>query len=212
MLASFKTSSSNPSPLITIVLFNSLAINSALSLFFSIIFTLTPSVSASKFLARLKPILPPPTKRIFLAIFSSWPKAESVLLIWDAFATTKALSSTNNLSFFLSITNFSPLITPSTFALRSGNRSVNLPNSVFVSGQFLSILISKTFILPLANGTLSKAPGASNFRCNDLATSNSGEIITSIGKLAFPYNFPHLEPKNSWPLILAIFLLILKIE
>ena len=116
------------------------------------------------------------------------------------------------MSFFLSITNFSPLITPSTFALKSGNCSVSLPNSVLTKGQFLPMLISKTFIFPFTKGTLSNAPGASNFLCNDLATSNSGEIITSIGRLDSPNNLPHFLPKNSCPLILAIFLLILKIE
>ena len=35
--------------------------------------------------------------------------------------------------------------------------------------------------LLLPKGTLSKAPGASSLLYNDFATSNSGEIITSIG-------------------------------
>jgi hypothetical protein len=90
ILASFKTSSSKPSPLITIVLLSSLAINSALLLSFSIIFTLTPSESFSKFLAKLKPILPPPTISIFLASFSSCPKTDNVLLICVALTTTNS--------------------------------------------------------------------------------------------------------------------------
>ena len=135
--------------------------------------------------------------RIFFAGFSSCPKAESVLFICEAFTTTKALSLISILSFFFKIKNFSPLITPKTFALRSGKRSVSFINSVFTKGHFFPILIFKTFILPLAKGTLSKAPGASNFLCSDLATSSSGEIITSIGRLDLPYNLFHLVPKNS---------------
>ena len=122
------------------------------------------------------------------------------------------MSLTKSLSFFFKITNFSPLITPSTFAFRSGKRSVILLSSVFTKGQFSPILISNTFILPPTKGTLSRAPGASSFLYKDLATSNSGEIITSIGRFDSPYNFPHLPPKNSCPLTLAIFLLILNME
>jgi len=54
----------------TIVLFSSLAINSALSLFFSIIFTLAESKLSSRFLARLNPIFPPPMINILFDIFS----------------------------------------------------------------------------------------------------------------------------------------------
>jgi len=79
ILASFNTSSSKPSPLITIEFSSSLAICSALSLFFSIIFILASSKDFSKFFAKLKPILPPPIIRIFFAIFSSCPKAVRVL-------------------------------------------------------------------------------------------------------------------------------------
>ena len=57
---------------------------------------------------------------------------------------------------------------------------------MLTNGQFFSILISKTLTFPSAKGTLSKAPGASSFLCSDLATSNSGEIITSIGRLDSP--------------------------
>ena len=72
------------------------------------------------------------------------------------------------------------------FALKSGNFSVNCLSSVLTSGQFFPICISKTLTFPSTKGTLSKAPGASSFLCNDLATSNSGEIITSIGRLDSP--------------------------
>ena len=51
-------------PLITIVLLSSLAKNSDRSLFFSTILTLAASKLSSRFLARLKPILPPPTIKI----------------------------------------------------------------------------------------------------------------------------------------------------
>ena len=81
----------------------------------------------------------------------------------------------------LSIKNFSSLITPKIFASKSGNVFVNLFNWIFAIGHFSSIAISNIFILPLAKGTLSNAPGASNFLCKDFATSNSGEIITSTG-------------------------------
>jgi len=53
--------------------------------------------------------------------------------------------------------------------------------------QFLLIRISKSLILLLANGTLSRAPGASNFLWIDLAISISGEIITPIGKFSLLY-------------------------
>ena len=43
--------------------------------------------------------------------------------------------------------------------------------------------ISSIFTLLPANGTLSNAPGASNLRNKDLATSFSGEMMTSIGIL-----------------------------
>ncbi len=50
-------------------------------------------------------------------------------------------------------------------------------------GQFFSIEISNILTLLSPKGTLSKAPGASNLLYKDLATSTSGEIITSIGIL-----------------------------
>jgi hypothetical protein len=57
-------------------------------------------------------------------------------------------------------------------------------NFIFSKGQSLLIKISSTLILLLAKGTLSKAPGASNFLCKDLAISISGEMMTSIGKFS----------------------------
>jgi hypothetical protein len=51
-------------------LFNSEARNSARSLSFSTILTLAASKVSSIFFARLKPMLPPPTIRIFLDTFS----------------------------------------------------------------------------------------------------------------------------------------------
>ena len=50
--------------------------------------------------------------------------------------------------------------------------------------QFSLIKISTNLILLSAKGTLSSAPGASNFLCIDLAISNSGEMITSMGKFS----------------------------
>ena len=88
IFASFKTSSSSPSPFMTIVLFKLVAISSALSLFFSIIFTLTPFKCSSRFLARLNPILPPPIIRIFFETFSSCPKADKSKLICEDLITT----------------------------------------------------------------------------------------------------------------------------
>ena len=67
-------------------------------------------------------------------------------------------------------------------AEKSGNFSVKLFKVKLIAGQFFLTKISKTLIFPSANGTLSSAPGASNFRKSDFATSASGEIITSIGK------------------------------
>ena len=69
-LASDKTSSSKPFPLIMIVLFNSLAINSARVLSFSIILIRADSNDFSIFFAKLNPIFPPPIIKILLDIFS----------------------------------------------------------------------------------------------------------------------------------------------
>ena len=66
-------------------------------------------------------------------------------------------------------------------ALKSGNFSVNFLRGIFLIGQFFSIEISSIFTLLFPKGTLSRAPGASNLLYKDLATSSSGEIITSIG-------------------------------
>jgi hypothetical protein len=58
-------------PLITIELFSSLAIYSALVLSFSMIFIRADSKDFSIFFARLKPIFPPPIIKILVEIFSS---------------------------------------------------------------------------------------------------------------------------------------------
>ena len=71
IFASFNITSSSASPQITIEEVSSVAISSALSLFFSIIFTRAPSKLVSRNLAKLNPIFPPPTISIFLAVFSS---------------------------------------------------------------------------------------------------------------------------------------------
>jgi len=55
---------------------------------------------------------------------------------------------------------------------------------MFIRGHFSLIKISSNLILLLANGTLSKAPGASSFLCKDFAISISGEMMTSIGKFS----------------------------
>ena len=70
------------------VLFNSDARNSARSLSFSTIFTLTESNVSSIFFARLKPILPPPTIRIFLETFYVWPKATNVSTVCEELIIT----------------------------------------------------------------------------------------------------------------------------
>ena len=79
--------------------------------------------------------------------------------------------------------NLLSLTAPTILALKSGNFSVKFFNDRLTTGQFLLTKISRTLIFPSANGTLSSAPGASNFLKRDFATSISGEIITSIGKL-----------------------------
>ena len=79
-------------------------------------------------------------------------------------------------------------------------------------GQFFSIDISNILTLLLPNGTLSKAPGASNLLYSDFATSISGEIITSIGIFDLLKSFPHFPSKKSLVLILAIFFEILNKE
>ena len=64
-------------------------------------------------------------------------------------------------------------------------------------GHFCSIKISNSLTLSLTKGTLSKAPGASSFLKRDLATSLSGEMITSIGIFDLLYNLLHFPSKNS---------------
>ena len=54
---------------------------------------------------------------------------------------------------------------------------------VYLQLGIFSIKISNNLTLSFTKGTLSNAPGASNFLNNDFATSLSGEIITSIGIL-----------------------------
>ena len=106
--------------------------------------------------------------------------------------TTYALSPSSNLSAFFKKINLSSLTAPTMLALKSGNFSVKFFNDKLIIGQSFLTKISKTFIFPSANGTLSSVPGASSFLKRDLATSASGEIITSIGKLdlLYSYNWP----------------------
>ena len=54
---------------------------------------------------------------------------------------------------------------------------------MFLIGQFFSIEISNILTFPFPKGTLSNAPGASSLLYKDLATSSSGDIITSMGIL-----------------------------
>ena len=67
-------------------------------------------------------------------------------------------------------------ITPNIYAFKLGNLFVNSFNLVSWIGHFSSIRISNNLSLFSAKGTLSRAPGASSFLCNDLAISNSGEM------------------------------------
>ena len=62
------------------------------------------------------------------------------------------------------------------YAFKFGKLLVNSFSFISCIGHFSSIKISNSLILFSANGTLSRAPGASSFLCNDLAISNSGEI------------------------------------
>ena len=72
----------------------------------------------------------------------------------------------------------------------------NIPIDVIISPERE---VAKTLYRKL------EAPGASSLLYRDLATSNSGEIITSIGMLDLLYNLPHFPSKKSFVLILAIF-------
>ena len=85
----------------------------------------------------------------------------------------------NQLQVFNKI-NFSSLITPIIFESNFGYFLVSSLSLISFIGQLASIKISSNLILLLAKGTLSNAPGASNFLCIDFAISISGEIITSI--------------------------------
>ena len=91
------------------------------------------------------------------------------------------------------------------FALKSGNFYVSFFKGIFFIGQFFSIEISNIFTLLFPNGTLSRAPGASSRLKRDLATSTSGEMITSIGIFDLLKSFPHFPSRKSYVLILAIF-------
>ena len=117
-----------------------------------------------------------------------------------------------SLSDFFNIKNLSFLKTPRTFASRSENISDNLESAVLTMGHFSSIWISNNLTRSSAKGILSIAPGASSFLYNDFATSNSGEIIISIGKFSLVKRPFQIGFKNSFDLIRAIFLGILKRE
>ena len=106
---------------------------------------------------------------------------------------------------FFKYINLSFLRAPRIFALKSGNFSVNFFSGTFFKGQFFSIDISNILTLLFPKGTLSNAPGASNLLYSDLATSISGDIITSIGMLDLLNNFPHFPSRKSFVRILAIF-------
>ena len=80
--------------------------------------------------------------------------------------------------------NLSSLLIPITLASSFGYFFVSSLNLIFIDLQLSLISISNNLIELLANGTLSNAPGASNFLWIDFAISNSGEIITSIGKFS----------------------------
>ena len=79
---------------------------------------------------------------------------------------------------------------------------------IYNTEQLIKLLsvVDEDITLSLTKVTLSNAPGASSFLYNDLATSRSGEIITSIGMFDLLYNLLHFPSKNSCDLILAIFL------
>ena len=78
--------------------------------------------------------------------------------------------------------NLSSLFIPITFASSLGYFFVNSLNLISIDLQPSLIKISNNLILLSANGTLSRAPGASNFLWIDFDISSSGEIITSMGK------------------------------
>ena len=88
------------------------------------------------------------------------------------------------MSFFFNIENFSFLITPKIFASKFGNFFVIWLRGMLINLQLSLTNISRSLILFWANVTLSRAPGASNFLCIDLAISISGDIITSIGRFS----------------------------
>ena len=72
----------------------------------------------------------------------------------------------------------------------------NIPIDVIISPE---LEVAKSLYRRL------EAPGASSLLYKDLATSISGEIITSIGILDLLNNLPHFPSKKSFVLIRAIF-------
>ena len=70
------------------------------------------------------------------------------------------------------------------FASKLGCFLVKSLSLMLINLQFSLIKISNNLILLSANGTLSRAPGASSFIWIDFAISISGEIMTSIGKFS----------------------------
>ena len=87
-------------------------------------------------------------------------------------------------SVFFGIKNLLSLLIPIIFASNFGYLFVSSLNLIPIDLQSSLMNISSNLILLSANGTLSNAPGASNFLWIDLAISISGEIITSIGKFS----------------------------
>ena len=87
-------------------------------------------------------------------------------------------------SVFFGIKNLSSLLIPITFASSLGYLFVRSLNLTSIDLHSSLIKISNNLILLSANGTLSRAPGASNFLWIDFDISSSGEIITSIGKFS----------------------------
>ena len=119
ILASLKTSSSSPLPLMTRELFSSFAIYSALSLFFSIIFILVPSKLVSNNLAKFKPIFPPPI--IAFANIGDTPKS----------------SGFNTLSLFLPKTFVGPVKDISSYP----SKAYRIVKLIFVSWNDCNFLV-----------------------------------------------------------------------
>ena len=92
----------------------------------------------------------------------------------------------------MGIKNFSSRLIAIILASNFGYFFVNSLNLILIDAQFFLIRISSNLILLSVKGTLSKAPGASNFLWIDFAISISGEIITSIGKFSLLYTLVNL--------------------